>query len=369
MLAFGFASFVAFGVVLVLLGANQDALARDLSLDLTQTGLLASALSAGIGLGVLVAGPLVDRWPRRPLYLAATGLAALALSGFAAQMGFARALACSALLGFGIGIYEILVSTLVAERFLERAARPMSLVHAGTTLGAVLCPLLVGWLGGRFGWAASFHATAAAHGLLAVAVLGLRLPAPPPRHAVADAASGAIGVAIIPLAVVSFAYVGVETTLTLFAVPYAADALGLDASRGRDAISALWAGLLCGRLALSLLPGALDARWLVAAGLAGSALICSGALQRALPIELHFGATGLVLGLVFPLMVALTAQRFPAARGTALGLAIGAGCLGGFALPWLHGALGDAAGVGAAVASLAFWTLAVAVAGGLLLRR
>jgi hypothetical protein len=56
----GFSAFLVFGVVLVLVGANQAALARDLALDLSRSGLLGSALVLGIGMGVVGAGPLVD---------------------------------------------------------------------------------------------------------------------------------------------------------------------------------------------------------------------------------------------------------------------------------------------------------------------
>ncbi len=66
MLPLGFSAFLAFGVLLVLVGANQADLARDLSLDLARTGLLGSGLAAGLGIGVMAAGPLFDRYPRRP---------------------------------------------------------------------------------------------------------------------------------------------------------------------------------------------------------------------------------------------------------------------------------------------------------------
>jgi predicted MFS family arabinose efflux permease len=69
--ALAFAAFLLFGVMLVLVGANQAELARDLELDLAGSGLLVSLLSVGLGVGVLGAGPLVDRLPRRPLFVGA----------------------------------------------------------------------------------------------------------------------------------------------------------------------------------------------------------------------------------------------------------------------------------------------------------
>ena len=59
--AFASLSFALFGALLVLVGANQDALAASLGLDLKRTGLLGSSLILGVGIGVLVAGPLADR--------------------------------------------------------------------------------------------------------------------------------------------------------------------------------------------------------------------------------------------------------------------------------------------------------------------
>ena len=43
-------------------------------LDMEGTGLLGASLSLGLGLGVLVAGPVVDRLPRRPVFCFATAM-------------------------------------------------------------------------------------------------------------------------------------------------------------------------------------------------------------------------------------------------------------------------------------------------------
>jgi fucose permease len=162
---------------------------------------------------------------------------------------------------------------------------------------------------------------------------------------------------LVPFALASFGYVGIESALTVFAVPYASQGHGLPVARGLASITAFWMGLFGGRLIPLALPFAPDARWIAAAGAAGAAALAIG---RFVPApELVFGSAGLALGCVYPLAIALAAQRFPEARGTATGLTAGAGAPGGFAVPWLHGALGDRFGVESAVAALAVWSLLV----------
>lgn len=366
MLALAFASFVAFGVALVLVGANQAALASALGLDLARSGLLVSSLSLGIGAGVLVTGPLADRAPRRPLFVAASLACAACLAGVGPGAGFARVLACLFGLGVGLGGYETILNTAVAERHGARAARPLTLVHAGATVGAVAGAPLAALVAARAGWAASFHAAAVGFALLGVAGCAVRLgAAPAPGSAPGATPRAAFSLALAPYAAVAACYVGVETAVTLFASPYARDALALAPARGVRAISAFWLGLLAGRLLFLLHRGPVDARLLAAAGLAATAVLAGGAALGTAALELWVGLVGLLLGLVFPVFVALTALRFPGARGTATGLVTGAGAAGGFAVPWVTGALGDAVGVRAAFASLALWCLALAGAAAL----
>jgi fucose permease len=347
---------------LVLVGANQADLAEALALDLSRSGLLASVLALGIGVGVAGSGPLVDRLPRRPLFAGAALLAAGALFAFDGSAGFGGALALLALLGLAIGVHETLLNACLAELHGARAARALLVTHAGATLGAVLAPLVAGWLAAHADWTASFRATGAAQLALAVAALRVSFPAPSRAGAALGAPPRAgLSPALVPFLAVGFAYVGVESALTVFAVPYATLLLGEGEAAGRAAISAFWLGLLGGRLALLGWRGEIGARLLVAAGLAGALLLAIGVAAR-LEIVLVWGATGFALGLVFPVMIALAAARFPEVRGSAVGLVAGAGALGGFAVPWLHGALGDRVGLAAALLWLAPWCAALALA-------
>jgi fucose permease len=359
LLVYCFASFIVFGIVLVLVGANQTDMARDLDLDLARTGLLASALALGIGAGVVGAGPLYDRYPRRPLFVLSMGIAGIALVGVTAEMGFGRWIAHLVVIGVGIGAYDTLINASVVQRFGVRSSRPMTAIHSAAAIGAIAGPFLVAAVVSDGHWTGSFRWTGAAH--LALAGLALVVAFPTPERSVGTGPRRGLGPSILPFALIAFAYVGIEAALTVFAEPYAGF-LGLDPQRGGRAISAVWLGLLIGRLAVLALPAALDTRLMLGVGVASGAILLGGIGWRLEAVEAVFFAVGCALGCVYPLMIALAGQRFPDAPGTAAGVAAGVGALGGFAVPWLTGALGDAFDAGFAIASLALWSLLIAVA-------
>jgi fucose permease len=276
-------------------------------------------------------------------------------------MGFARAFAQVAVVGVALGVHETLLNTAITERYSERAAKPVVFAHSAVTLGAMLAPLAVGRLGEALHWTTSFRATGAAYGALALASLAVAFPRPPGAAGVPRAPlRSVLTPGILPFALVGFAYVGIESSLTIFAAAYAQGALALPVERGLAAISAFWLGLLGGRLALLAVRRRIDAKLLVAAGLLGAAVLALGLGARLACPELVFAAVGVALGFVFPVMIALAAERFPEARGTATGLVAGAAALGGFVLPWVHGVVGDLGGAHTALASLALWALVVA---------
>lgn len=338
------------------MGANQEALAADLGLDLAGTGLLGSGLALGIGVGVAGAGPLADRLPRRPLFAAAGLLAGGSLLTFAPDMGFPRALAQLAVVGIGLGALETVVNVTVTQRHGAASTRPLLFVHSAATAGAMLTPFAIALA--RPAWTTSFHLTGAAALVLVGIVLFARLPDPPPRNPGARAVPPLA--VLLPFLVMGFAYVGVETTLTLFAVPYAHGALALTEARGQDAIGVFWAGLLAGRLVLLTVRRRIGAGFVVAAGVAGALILLGGIGLRVPQVELVYGAAGLAMGFVFPVMIALTSEQCPDARGTATGLVAGAAAFGGFVLPWFSGALGDRVGVAPALAALALWCVVLA---------
>jgi len=360
-----FSAFVCFGLVLVLVGANQAEIARELGLDLTQSGMLGSALALGIGVGVVSAGPLFDRWARRSLFVGSATIAGLALLSVGPGVGFDALLLHVVAIGLGIGIYDTFINAVIVERFRQASARPMTIVHAGATVGAMLGPLVIGAMASQMHWTTSFRVAGVAH--LGVAIWGLFVAFPPIRTDLAAEPAAPIPLlrspALLPFAVVAFAYVGVEAAMTIFAVPYADGALALDPDVGRIAISGLWLGLFAGRMTTAAFPRVLGPWMIVGAGFAGGACVLAGVLSASTHIVPVFGVMGFALGCVYPVMIAGTGKQFPHAPGTAAGLAAGAGAVGGFFVPWLTGAVGDTSGIAVALCSIAAWCVAIAFGG------
>jgi len=273
-------------------------------------------------------------------------------------------------MGAGTGVFDTLLNAITVERWGKRSVRPMAWLHAMVPVGAMATPWLVSQSGGAAEWVTIFRGIGVGFLGLSAWVAGVPLPLPTRSTEHGTAAINArtfLRPAFVALCVVALAYVGIEAALTLFAVPYAAG-LGLSEEHGQRAISAVWLGILLGRLLLMIPDRGLDARALVAAGCVSALLIASSSLLGITQLELVMGACGLVLSAVFPLMIALAGQLVPQAPGKAVGLVAGVGSIGGFVLPPLTGAIADASHISVAVGSLTAWCLLIAVAGWIALR-
>ncbi|MEM9176478.1 MAG: MFS transporter, partial [Myxococcota bacterium] len=255
------ASFLAFGALLVLYGANASALIETLDLDYEQFGRVGSMLSLGLGLGIMSAGPLIDRLPRRPLFIAACALVFTATTTLGPDSTYGQLLVQTVAIGFGAGFYETVLNALIVEALGPRAPRRLVFVHAAATAAAAVTPLLFELIrsAAPLFWYDTFRLAGAAHAFLIVGALFVPMSAPAARAPI-DTASRATGEApttrsddrrtLAAVCLACFAYVGVEAAATLFVADHVTTGLGLGNERAARTISAFWGGLLVGRLAI-----------------------------------------------------------------------------------------------------------------------
>lgn len=384
--ALALASFLGFGALLVLFGANSTEILDDLGLDYAAFGLVGSMLSLGLGIGIVGAGPLIDRYPRRPLYVAACLVVVAATTTLGPGTSYSRLLLHTLAIGLGAGFYETVLNALVVEEFSTRAPRRLVFIHSAATLAASATPLLFESLRalGPIAWHETFGLVGLSHLALVAAAFFVPMPPSPRRAAGPPLAVGAReaastvdsdGVAprrepggarpeaaprddrlaLASICLAAFAYVGVESALTLFVADHATRELGLDAARAAGTISAFWGGLLVGRLAIGLSPRAPGAGTTAALASVASGVVLLFGLGLIGPPELAMAAVGFFLGGVFPIMIGLAGIALPSSAGTAVGLAGGLGSLGGFVIPWVTGRVANAASLSLALASLGAW--------------
>lgn len=369
--AFATASFLSFGTLLVIFGANASEIIASLELDYAAYGLLGSILSLGLGTGIVIAGPIVDRAPWRPLFVGACAIVIAATTTVGPETPYALLVFHMFAIGFGAGFYETVVNALVIEAFGSSANRRLLFIHSGAALAACVVPLLIGWIreSSILPWTQTFWLAGLLHVPIVVAALLLRIDS----HSSGDASEAPGDDAdsdvddrfvLGALCVAAFAYVGVEAAITIFVVDHVSVDLGFGPLRAGRTISAFWGGLFIGRVASALLPRSPGAGTTATlSGLSAALLALFGLSVVSIP-ELVMLGVGLAASCAFPVLIALAGRALPSAPATAVGLAGGLGSLGGFVVPWATGALANRTTLSIALASLAAWMLLLSTAAG-----
>ena len=333
------AAFLVSGVVTVILGPLIPEASARWGLPPSRIGLLFLSQFISSSAGAAVA----SRRPRRSVVLGyaliGAGLAAVATGSFPVALG------AMALVGLGLGLSIPATNVIVARRHPESRGAALSRLNLVWGIGAVISPLLFMTLPPRLRVAGVLLPLA---GLAALAALGLSqvLPAdPPPASSPGDRATGKPSGA--PLAVAAgqlFLVVGTESALggwMVAAYPEGGPLPPLMVGGG------FWGAFLLGRgLAPALLrhlrEGTLHAGALGVAGLGVTLVLLA---RSGTAIAAGALLAGLGLGPLFPLVVSSLTALVDESRWRHAGAVFAVGGLGGAALPWLVGRLGESLGV------------------------
>jgi fucose permease len=369
--------FVFYGVALTLVGATVPEIIRAFGWSYLDIGTVMAAGSTGYLSGCFSGGVLVRRAGPQRMLAVGLVLEGLGLGIFGSDSGLYFNLGVLLLVGLGQGWIEVATNYCLVRLESPGESRLMNLVHACFTVGACLGPAGVGvLLANGVSWRWAFEGVGLL--LLGVALVALRLPFPiaPAAEAASprrDLGSLARDPLLLLLGVVIFLYVGAEMGISAWIAEYYVETFAVSTAAGAYMVSVVWAGLLLGRLALSVgYRGRRQAPLLLG-------LCCLAALPLPLallsPLPWVAGGLFLVGGLgfsaIYPVGMVLVGEHFAGEQSLAIGLVSGAGGMGALAFPFAmaaiagHFSLGQSFWFCAATA----WSMALAAGAVLVLVR
>ena len=344
---------VAYGIVLAVFGASLPRVIREFGWTYLEAGAVLGSGAVGFFAGTLACGYLLRRFRTRTLLLAGTVLAAAGLALFARSPSALVNLACNLAVGLGQGLIEVVSELEVIHLERDGKSRLMNLMHAVFAVGAIAGPALsAGFLARGVGWQLLFPVAAVLMAGLAVYTAVLRFPedvrafAAPGDHA----GRGAFALLrreplLVLLTLLFLLYVGSELGTSNWISEYFVAALGMPALRAAFAVSALWAGLLVGRLAISIFwHGRRHERLVLVLAAVGTialpALLAIRSPWIGYPMVF---VVGLGLSGIYPLGISLTGQHF--GTGMAVGIVTTGAGIGSFTFPLLMSGIAQAVGL------------------------
>ncbi len=350
LLAGSYLGMVALGTQINTLAVCLVPIARSFG-DLTQAqmGLIASVTFTGIVTGILVAGPLADRYGMRPFIILGTLLVIIGQVLMALAPAYRLLLSAGVVGGVGAGILDALFSPLVCNICREERARALNLLHAFYSIGAVVTVAGASWmLGCGLSWRFIFPVMT----LPALACGALFLGTSVAEAEAQPAERQGIGWLVCrPLFVILLAtmlLIGAnELAVAQWMPAYMAGVFGWAEAPAGVVLMGFSIGMAVGRLSASALARQLRPMLLVSlAALLSLACLALAALSpAAYGSAAAFVIFGLAVATLWPSVLAYTSEHFPHGGVTMFSLLAGMGNAGGVIGPALVGFIADRAGL------------------------
>jgi fucose permease len=310
-----------------------------------QLGRIAAVTFIGLVSGILLTGPLADRWGLKLFAVLGNVLvgAGLGLLGMAAD--YPAVLVAVAVMGFGAGVLDMVLSPIVCAYQPDRRTIAMNWLHSFYCVGAV-ATVLIASLALRVGmeWRTIAHWLILLPAAVGVGFLHLRIP---PLVAVGQIRSRARDLSRHPffLAALGAIFLAGATELGIaqWLPAYAEKGLGYSKWTGGMGLLAFSVAMAVGRMGA----GALGDRMrplplLLACSWASVGLFLLTCFAPWPPVALGAAiAVGFTGSPLWPSLLGVTADRFPHGGASMFGLLGAFGNVGGAFMPWIVGAVAD----------------------------
>lgn len=333
----------------------------------SQNGVMALTQAIGSMVASISAGPLVDRFGKKPALLVA--LAAICGSLFllpSSGSNFGLLRICLLTLGFGAGILVTAGNALASDLDVHQRASSMNFLNLFFGVGTMATPVVSANLLGNNATVLCYLVAGLA-GLVLLFTGATAIPGPSSGHdtlSLAEAGAMLRRPDLWLMATMIFLYVGCEVGIFNWEVKYLMGQ-GISQTTATNALGFGFAGALTlGRLAVAKLLKGVPPLNLTLGGALLMAATTWLMLRTTSPVVamLALMLAGFAMAPVFPTTLAMVGDRFPRGTATAMGLVITAGWIGLTLSSQIIGSLAASVGLGGALMLLPTAALAMALA-------
>ena len=306
-----------------------------------QLGRISAVVFAATVMGILISGPLADRWG--PKLFAMLGLASTiaGLCLLAGAANYAMLLASAAVMGFGGGILDMVLSPIVCALQPHQRAKTLNWLHAFYCIGA-LGTVLAGSIALHLHipWRAVVLAMNIVPLAMMLGFLPLRIPSLVHEDAERTPVPALLKQPFFLAALIAITLCGAtEQGMSQWLPAYAERSLGYSKAIGGLALAGFSMGMIVGRVIAGAAAHRVRPLPMMLAGCIACILCYAIAcFFPGPPIALAACiALGAAVSYLWPTTLGYAADRFPHGGGSMFSLMTAAGNMGCFIMPWIIG--------------------------------
>jgi fucose permease len=317
-----------------------------------QLGRLSAWCFAGLVAGILVTGPLADRWGAKVFALLGNVMTAASLVVTAWAPGYGWLCGALFFMGLGAGVTDMVLSPIVAALNPERRTVALNWLHSFYCVGAVMT-IAVGTVALRagLGWPGTCLVLLPLPLVLAVLMARERFPSMVDKSAneagvkkerMPVRALARRGWFVVAMAAI-FLGGATEAGMAQWLPLYAEKNLGCATWIGGMSLLLFSLAMTFGRMIVGMAGRRADPFVMMACGCAASVvLFWAGAFFPVAAVALCACiAAGFTGSCLWPTMLAVTADRYPNGGASMFGALAALGNAGGIFMPWLVGVVAD----------------------------
>jgi fucose permease len=320
-------------------------------------GRIAAMAFVGMVAGLLLSGPAANRLPAKWFTVGGNLLIVSGLVRLGTAETYGAVLVAVAMMGFGGGILDMILSPIICALEPGRRAQAMNWLHSFYCIGAVMTTLGASV---AFALSCSWRELALLMAIPPAAVAMMFVFMSHPILASGRARRSGLRELLrercflLTLSVIFLAGAA-EMGIAQWLPAHAVMELGMSPWMGGTLLLAFFVAMALGRMSAGMIRGRVPIRRLMAwsGGLTAIFLFLAGTCPVA-PVSLAASvASGLTVSCLWPSALGAAADRFPSAKTSMFGVLSAVGNLGGIFMPWAIGMIADSGTIALGIAASA----------------